>query len=108
MENVANREDNRGLHETAHANLEWLRRWERVDEEDEDRRREEGAEHRVRGHERDVDARRARAAIPREEPTEALTGSLTFGPEPAPIQPSPLLFRDVGGGTIAATAGLLG
>ena len=47
MENVANREDNRGLHETAHKDLEWLRRWERVEQSDEDRKREQGTEHRV-------------------------------------------------------------
>ena len=43
MENVANRENNRGLRETAHADLDWIQRWERVDEDDEDRRREQGS-----------------------------------------------------------------
>ena len=54
MENVANRENNRGLRETAHADLDWLQRWERVDEDDEDRRREGGSHHRVRGFDREV------------------------------------------------------
>ena len=58
MENVANREDNRGLHEAAHADLEWLQRWERVDEDDDDRRREQGTHHRVRGFDRDVEGHR--------------------------------------------------
>ena len=60
MENVANRESNRGLRETAHADLDGLQRWERVDQEDEDRKREQGTEHRVRGYERDVDGHRER------------------------------------------------
>ena len=60
MENVANREDNRGLHETAHADLEWLRLWEKADEGDEDRKREQGTEHRVRGFERAVAGHRER------------------------------------------------
>jgi hypothetical protein len=34
--------------------------------------------------------------------------AITFGPEPVPIRPSTLPFRDVGGETIASTAGLLG
>ena len=57
---VANRESNRGLRETAHADLDGLQRWERVDQEDEDRKREQGTEHRVRGYERDVDGHRER------------------------------------------------
>ena len=60
MENVANRENNRGLRETAHADLDWLRRWERVDENDEDRPREQGTQHRVRGFDREVDGHRER------------------------------------------------
>lgn len=45
MRNVANRENNRGLEETARSDEEWLRRWERVD--DDDRHRAGGAKHRV-------------------------------------------------------------
>ena len=60
MENVANREDNRGLHETAHADREWLRRWERMDEGEEDRKREQETEHRVRGFDREVEGHRER------------------------------------------------
>ena len=60
MDNVANREDNRGLRETAPADIDWLRRWERVDEDDEDRRREQGTHHRVRGFDRDVEGHRER------------------------------------------------
>jgi hypothetical protein len=53
MENVANRKDNRGLHETAHADLEWIQRWERVTEGDEDRRRAWGRQHRVEAYRKD-------------------------------------------------------
>ena len=60
MENVANRENNRGLRETAHTDLDWLQRWERVDEDDEDRRRELGTHHRVRGFDREVEGHRER------------------------------------------------
>ena len=60
MENVANRENNRGLRETAHSDLDWLQQWERVDEGDEDRRREQGTHHRVRGFDRKVDGHRER------------------------------------------------
>ena len=60
MENVANRENNRGLRETARADLDWLRHWERVDEDDEDRRRERGTQHRVRGFDREVEGHRER------------------------------------------------
>ena len=57
MENVANRKNNRELRETAHADLDWIKRWERVDEDDEDRRREQGTHHRVRGFDREVEGR---------------------------------------------------
>ena len=60
MENVANRQNNRGLRETAHADLEWLQRWERVDGGDEDRRREQGTHHQVRGFDREVEGHRER------------------------------------------------
>ena len=60
LENVASREKNRGLRETAHADLDWLRRWERVDENDEDRRREQGTKHRVRAFDREVEGHRER------------------------------------------------
>ncbi|MGI0151100.1 MAG: hypothetical protein ACREC5_04095, partial [Thermoplasmata archaeon] len=45
MRNVANRENNRRLSEEAHTDLEWLRRWERVDEDDHQRSR--GEKHQV-------------------------------------------------------------
>ena len=60
LENVANREDNRGLHETAHEDLRWLQEWESDGREDEDRRREQGTHHRVRGFDREVEGRRER------------------------------------------------
>ena len=60
MENVANHENNRDLHETAAADLDWLRRWERADEDDEDRRREQGTQHRVRAFDREVEGHRER------------------------------------------------
>ncbi len=54
MANVASRHDNHELHATARADLEWLHHWEE-EKGDSDRRHEEGTEHRVRGHEREVD-----------------------------------------------------
>ena len=60
MENVANRENNRGLRETAHADIGWLQKWEWVDEDDEDRRREQGTQHRVRGFDREVEGQHER------------------------------------------------
>ena len=60
MRNVASRENNRGLRETAQADCEWLSRWERVEEADEDHRREQGTHHRVRGFDRDFEGRQER------------------------------------------------
>ena len=60
MEIVAYRASNRGLRETAHADLDWLQRWERVDEDDEDRRRQQATQHRVRGFDREVEGHRER------------------------------------------------
>ena len=60
LENVASRENNRGLHETAHEDLRWLEEWEGRDRAEEDRRREQGTHHQVRGFDRDVDGRRER------------------------------------------------
>ncbi len=53
LENVASRQDNHGLHETARSDLEWLRHWERVDEGEEDRKRAQGTEHRVETYRKD-------------------------------------------------------
>jgi hypothetical protein len=51
MRNVASRRDNRGLEEAARADEEWLRHWERVDEDD--RERSQGTEHRVETYRKD-------------------------------------------------------
>ena len=60
MRNVANRGDNRRLHEVAEEDAHWLERWEAGDRGDEDRRRELGDRHRVRGFDRDIDGKRER------------------------------------------------
>ena len=60
LSNVANRKDNEHLHRVAHEDLEWAERWEKETREGEDRRREEGSMHRVRGHEAEVDGKRVR------------------------------------------------
>ncbi|MGP8077203.1 MAG: hypothetical protein ACLP78_00805 [Thermoplasmata archaeon] len=57
LANVANRRDNRDLHKVAREDVEWTERWEKETREDEDRQREQGTEHRVRGFERDVEGR---------------------------------------------------
>lgn len=62
MANVANREDNRGLHRAAREDLDWLRRWEAEDREGDDRRREQETEHRVRPYERE-DGERVRGHL---------------------------------------------
>jgi hypothetical protein len=64
MANVASREDNRGLHHAAREDLDWLRRWEAEDREGDDRRREQGTEHRVRPYEKD-DGERVRGHLAR-------------------------------------------
>ena len=53
LENVADRRDNQALHATAHEDLEWLHHWEGEGRGDEDRRREQGTEHRVRAYEKE-------------------------------------------------------
>lgn len=53
MENVAGREHNPGLHQTAGDDLDWLRRWEVEDRGEEDVRRDRGTEHRVETYRKD-------------------------------------------------------
>ena len=60
LANVANRKDNGHLHRVAREDEDWARRWESESRGDEDLRREQGTEHRVRGLEGEVDGRRAR------------------------------------------------
>ncbi len=60
LANVANRRDNEDLHKVAREDVEWTERWEKETREDEDRRREQGTEHRVREFERDVEGRHER------------------------------------------------
>ncbi len=60
LANVANRRDNGNLHRVAHEDVEWTERWEKETREDDDRRREQGTEHRVREFERDVEGRHER------------------------------------------------
>lgn len=47
MRNVADRRDNQRLGSTARSDYEWLRRWERVVEDDDDRERARGTHHEV-------------------------------------------------------------
>ncbi len=58
LANVANRKDNGHLHRIAHEDEEWAERWEKDQRDDEDRKREQGDEHRVRGHMAEVDGKR--------------------------------------------------
>ncbi len=60
LANVANRHDNDQLHHVAREDLEWAGEWEKEERENEDRRREQGTEHRVRGFEREVEGRHER------------------------------------------------
>ncbi len=57
---MASRKDNEHLHRVAHEDEEWALRWEKETREDEDRRREQGTTHRVRGHEAEMDGKRVR------------------------------------------------
>ena len=58
LANVANRRDNERLHRVARMDEEWAERLEKETREDEDRRREQGTTHRVRGHEAEMDGKR--------------------------------------------------
>jgi hypothetical protein len=60
LANVANRKDNEHLHRVAHEDVAWAERWEKETREGDDRRREEGSMHRVRGHEAELDGKRVR------------------------------------------------
>lgn len=60
LANIASRQDNGRLHRVALEDEEWARQWESGTRDDEDRRRDLGSRHRVRGFERDVQGQRER------------------------------------------------
>jgi hypothetical protein len=60
LANVANRGNNERTHRVAREDEDWAERWERESRDDEDRKREQGTHHRVRGFEREVEGRRER------------------------------------------------
>jgi hypothetical protein len=60
LANVANRRDNEHLHRVAGEDVRWVERWEAETRDDEDRRRERGEFHRVRGFDREVEGTRER------------------------------------------------
>ena len=60
LANVANRGNNERTHRVAREDEDWVRGWERESRDDEDRKREQGTHHRVRGFEREVEGRRER------------------------------------------------
>lgn len=60
LASVANRKDNGHLHHVALEDEEWAQHWEKESRDEEDRRREHGTRHRVRGFEREVEGQRER------------------------------------------------
>ena len=60
LANVADRKDNGNLHRVSREDVAWTEQWEKDARDDEDRRREQGSRHRVRGFDREVEGRRER------------------------------------------------
>ena len=60
VRNVADRKDNEHTHRVAAEDVHWAEEYEAGVRDDEDRRHEEGSQHRVRGFDREVDGRRER------------------------------------------------
>ncbi len=60
LRNVADRENNEELHRLAEEDQRWAGGWEDRERHDEDRRRDQGTHHRVRGFDREVEGRQER------------------------------------------------